>query len=85
MSMQSSRSFTDKALHDSYRHIPVTYILCTRDEILPPDFQKERIAFLKEAKGGNVDTFELDVGHCPNASAPKATAELVHKAIMGGE
>ena len=83
MSMQSSRSFTDKLMHDSYCHIPVTYILCTRDKILPPDFQRERIAFLKEAKGGKVDTFELDVGHCPNASAPKETADLVHRAIVG--
>ncbi len=85
MSMQSSRSFIDKVLYDSYRDIPVTYIICTRDEILPPAFQKERIAFLREEKGGNVDTFELDVGHCPNASAPEATADLVHKAIMGGQ
>ena len=83
MSLQSSRSFTDEVLYDSYRHIPVTYILCTRDEILPPKFQEERIEFLKEATGGKVDTFELNVGHCPNASAPEETAELVHRAIVG--
>ena len=83
MSMQSSRSFGDKARYDAYRQIPVTYILCTKDEILPPDFQRERIEFLKGASGGNLDTFELDVGHCPNASAPEKTAHLVHRAIIG--
>ena len=83
MSMQSSRSFTDKAVHDAYRHIPVTYILCTRDGILPPDFQRERIAFLKGATRGKLDTFEMAVGHCPNASAPEKTADIINRAIIG--
>lgn len=81
--MQSSRSFTDKVLHDAYRYIPVTYIICTRDEILPPDFQRERIEFHREAKGGDIDTFELDVGHCPNVTAPEKTADMVRRAVEG--
>ncbi|KEF61206.1 uncharacterized protein A1O9_02771 [Exophiala aquamarina CBS 119918] len=79
---QATRSFTDKIQHAGYLHSPVTYILCTKDEVLLPGFQRERIEFIEKETGKKVDVVELEVGHCPNVSAPDLTASTVVDAIV---
>lgn len=83
MSLQSSRGNTDKTVHAAYRYIPVSYIICTKDEVLPPDFQQERVDFLRKEASGKVDVLYLDVGHCPNVTAPDQTARVICDAIEG--
>lgn len=77
----STRSFTDKIQHAAYLHSPVTWILCTKDEVLLPDFQRERIRFIEQETGKKVDVVELHVGHCPNVSAPGLTAKTIAEAV----
>jgi len=78
----SARSFTDKIQGAGYLHSPVTYILCTKDEVLLPSFQRERIELIEREKGKKIDVVELDVGHCPNVSATELTARTVVEAIV---
>ena len=78
---QSFRSFNDKIQYAAYLHSPVTYILCTKDEVLLPSFQKERIQFIEQETGKKVDVVELEVGHCPNVSAIDLTAKTVADSI----
>lgn len=79
---QSAKSFADKIQHASYLHSPVTWILCTKDEVLTPSFQRGCIEFIeKEKKGAKVDVVELDVGHCPNVSAIELTAKTIAEAV----
>lgn len=82
MYYQSSHSFTDKIKHASYLQNPVTWILCTKDEVLLPSFQQGCIDFIEqEKKGEKVDVVELEVGHCPNVSAIELTARTIAEAV----
>lgn len=79
---QSVRSFNDKIQHASYLHNPVTWILCTKDEVLTPSFQRGCIEFIEQEKQGEkVDVVELEVGHCPNVSAIELTAKTIVEAV----
>ena len=81
-SPQSTRSFTDKVVHDAFRHIQASWILCEQDAVLPPDWQKGKIEFLKSVRPDKrVDVLSLDAGHCPNASDPEGAARKVLEAI----
>ena len=82
MSLQSTRSFTEKTVHDAYRHVPVSYILCTGDAVLPPAFQQERIDFLQQESRHKVGVWLLDTGHCPNVSAPEKAAKVISDAAQ---
>jgi len=53
-------------------HIPSTYVLCERDEALPPAFQRE------QARSAGVDEIvRFDAGHSAFASRPRELAELL--------
>ena len=81
-SAQSAQVFSDTVTYDAYRHIPVSYILCERDAVLLPEWQKGRIDFLKKARAdGEVKIVRFDTGHCPNVSEPEAAARKVVEAL----
>lgn len=77
----SVRAFGDKIQYASYLQNPVTWILCTKDEVLITSFQRDRIAFIEQEKGEKVDVVELEVGHCPNVSAIELTAKTIAEAV----
>lgn len=79
-SLQSRVCYAGKAVYDAYRHIPVSYIFCAGDKVLPPEFQQGRIDFLKK-EARELDLFCLETGHCPNVSEPEATATVICDAI----
>lgn len=63
--------------------IPSTFLFCTKDEILSPDFQRERIEILKKQSGADkVQVVELETGHCPNSSAPAQVAKIVSDIVL---
>jgi pimeloyl-ACP methyl ester carboxylesterase len=81
-SPQSTKVFTEKVTYDAYRHIPVSYIFCERDNVLLPWWQEGRIEFLKNARAdGQVKVVKFDTGHCPNISEPEAAAKKVLEAL----
>ena len=58
----------------------MTFIICTEDQVLTPEFQEGRVEFLKkEAK--SIDVVRMKTGHCPNVSKVEETAEVVVQAI----
>lgn len=78
--LQSVPCYAGKTVYDAYRHIPVTYIYCSKDKVLTPDFQQERIEFLQKA-AKEFDLRRLETGHCPNVSKPEETARVICDAI----
>lgn len=78
--IHSSVSFMNPVteLSDHDRAIPSTYILLTKDEVLPPDLQNDQIEVLKSQSGADkVQVVQIQTGHCPNASAPEELAQVV--------
>ena len=82
MSRHSGLSFNGRATYPGYRHIPSTYILTEKDEVLVPEFQQRMIAFLEEETAEKINVVLIDTGHCPNASAPEKVAASVRE-ILG--
>ena len=83
MPYHSVPSFAGKLTYPGYKHIPVSYIFCKEDRILPPDFQRSVIQTIEEESGKKVDVRTLKTGHCPNASAPEETAKVIVSAVAG--
>ncbi|OCT51589.1 hypothetical protein CLCR_08948 [Cladophialophora carrionii] len=81
MSYHSASSFEGKLTYPGYNKIPVSYIFCEKDVILPPEFQRSVIAGIERESGKKVDVLRLSAAHCPNISAPQELAAIVVKAI----
>ncbi|WP_116215124.1 alpha/beta hydrolase [Streptomyces olivoreticuli] len=67
---QSLRSFRQPLTHAAWRTVPSTYVLCERDQALPPAPQ-ERMS----TRATRVE--RLDTGHSPFLSAPAEPAALL--------
>lgn len=81
MPYHSAPSFEGKLSYPGYNTIPVSFIFCEKDVILPPDFQRSVIETIEKESGNKVDVHHLNAGHCPNASAPQELASVVVKAV----
>lgn len=73
----SAQSFGNELTYAGYRNIPVSYLLCEKDEAGPPEFQREMIAMIEEASGRKVDVTSVQTGHFPNLAAEKETVEWI--------
>ena len=85
MLYQSVPSFKGKLTHPGYNKIPVSYILCKKDVVGPPEFQRSVIDAIETESGKKVDVHELDAAHCPNVSAPQELAKVIVKAISSAQ
>jgi hypothetical protein len=83
MSPQSVKSFNDKIVSDSYKHMPMTYVLCTRDNCLTPEWQEGRVAWLNSQRQDPLETVRLDADHFPQLGATEATAKVIADVIAG--
>jgi hypothetical protein len=81
MKLQSTVNFDSKLTFAGFKNIPSSWILCTKDIILPPDFQRSCIKRIEAGSGRAVRAYELATDHCPNASAPQELAELLAKVV----
>ena len=81
MPQHSAPSFEGKLTFPGYNHIPVSFVFCDRDVILPPEFQSSVIESIERESGKQVDVHHLNTGHCPMTSAPEDLATVVIKAI----
>ncbi|KIW95182.1 uncharacterized protein Z519_03766 [Cladophialophora bantiana CBS 173.52] len=82
MPYHSALSFDGKLTYPGYNHIPVSFIICEKDVILPPEFQRSVIDGIERESGKKVDVHMLNTGHCPNASAPEDLASVIIKAVL---
>lgn len=57
--------------------IPKTYIICERDQALPPAAQRK---LAEQTPGMKVET--IDTGHSPFASQPDECANLIKKIVQ---
>lgn len=78
----SAVSFRNEVTQASYKDIPLTYILCERDLIIPPEMQQRFIGNVEKVSGKKVDVRKIDSGHCPNWSRPEDLLKLIVEAAM---
>ncbi|WP_394840761.1 alpha/beta hydrolase [Pendulispora brunnea] len=67
---QALATFEQPLRRASWRDIPSTYIVCDRDEAIPPEIQKAMAAQASRVE-------HLDAGHSPFLSRPRELSELI--------
>ena len=77
----SAASFASPFTYPAYRYIPATYIICEKDLVIPPTFQRQWIERMEQESGRSVSTISMETGHCPNASAPGELVKAIEKAV----
>ncbi|KAL1878443.1 hypothetical protein Plec18167_004515 [Paecilomyces lecythidis] len=82
LARHSAVSFSGQLTYAAYRWIPIVYIVCEKDKVIPPEYQRNFIELLEKESNKPVPTISLDSGHCPNASMPEELAKVVQKAIV---
>ncbi|KAF3059711.1 hypothetical protein GL218_04595 [Daldinia childiae] len=81
----SSASFATELTHPGYKDLPVSYLLCEEDAILPPKYQREWIELIEKESGNKVDVTSLQVGHCPSYTKPQEVINWIVNAAAKGE
>ncbi|KAJ5572991.1 hypothetical protein N7450_009975 [Penicillium hetheringtonii] len=67
-------SFVTPLTYEAYRDVPVSYLLCERDEAILPAFQKQMAAF---PGNGAVRTYTCMSGHSPMISMPEKVVDVI--------
>jgi predicted esterase len=70
-------SFAEKMTSTSHYDIPVTYVKCTEDKVIPPAHQQKMIDDFKAISRSSVDVVEMTSGHCPMVVHVDKTAEII--------
>ncbi|EXJ69546.1 uncharacterized protein A1O5_07582 [Cladophialophora psammophila CBS 110553] len=77
MTRHSAVSFAGEITHAGYKHVPVSYIVCENDMIIPPEMQRGYIEKIQRESGRDVDVHTLNTGHAPNTTAPDQLANVI--------
>ena len=64
----------------AWKEIPATYIYTKQDFAVPYDYQKSTIT-LMESERHKVPTFELNTGHCRNATMTQELVEIIDQIV----
>lgn len=74
---QSGVCFTDELTHAGYKDIPVSYLVCEDDLVIPLRNQKIGIEKIEKASGRKVDVTSIKSGHVPPASQPQKVVDWI--------
>ncbi|KAI1110096.1 Alpha/beta hydrolase fold-1 [Nemania sp. NC0429] len=69
-SEHSAVSFINPLTHPGYKDVPVSYLLCEDDVVIPPEQQRREIEMVERETGNKVDVTSIRAGHAPTASVP---------------
>ncbi|GKZ32065.1 hypothetical protein AbraIFM66950_001174 [Aspergillus brasiliensis] len=77
----SAASMANPLTYAGYKDVPVSYLLCTEDLIIPPDLQQKILDTIKRETGREVDVTRIPTGHVPVASAPELVVDWILRTI----
>ncbi|KAF2104426.1 alpha/beta-hydrolase [Rhizodiscina lignyota] len=72
--------YLSRATYEPWFDIPCTYIRCTRDKCVLPEFQE----YMLQTAGGHMDAVMFDSDHSPFLSRPKLMADMIQAQVMKG-
>jgi hypothetical protein len=73
-------SFDNPATYEAFRDIPMTYMICEEDLIIPAAIQREMVEMVERETGRKVDVYSYPVGHVPNITAWKDVVTTIRAA-----
>ncbi|KAE8315396.1 Alpha/beta hydrolase fold-1 [Aspergillus transmontanensis] len=73
----SAASFTNPLTYAGYKDVPVSYLLCADDKVIPAREQQKGIDMIERETGREVDVTVIQTGHFPIPSAPEKVADWI--------
>ncbi|KAE8423813.1 Alpha/beta hydrolase fold-1 [Aspergillus pseudocaelatus] len=73
----SAASFIGPLTYAGYKDVPVSYLLCAEDKVIPPGVQQKQIEIIEREAGREVDVTVIQTGHIPTASAPEKVIDWI--------
>jgi hypothetical protein len=84
MPHHSAICFAGELTYAAYKNIPVLYLLCEEDLVIPAKVKRDEIELIEKENRKKVDVMGIKTGHCPGTSAPKKlidwTLDMAEKA-----
>ncbi|CZR55098.1 uncharacterized protein PAC_04984 [Phialocephala subalpina] len=77
MSCHSAISFTNELTYAGYKDVPVSYLVCEEDLVIPLKNQREEIEMIERESGRKVDVTSIKTGHVPIASQPQLVIDWI--------
>ncbi|KAF7360613.1 Alpha/beta-hydrolase [Mycena venus] len=82
MREHAAGSFLQNVTYAAYKDIPVSYLVCEEDKVVPSELQNRYIAKMESEMGEKrVDRHPVRAGHCINASQPETVATVIRRAL----
>jgi hypothetical protein len=72
--------FLEKTTYASWKHIPATYVLATKDENFPTQYQQPLTARLLSVGSGKTKVERFETDHFPWVHEPERIAEVIARA-----
>lgn len=79
MGYHAAGSFNDQLTYLAYKHIPVTYVLCSEDMVVVPESQRRFIDTMT-CEGAEVEVITCNAGHCVMVSQPDVVVQAINLA-----
>ncbi|KAE8168335.1 Alpha/beta hydrolase fold-1 [Aspergillus tamarii] len=73
----SAATFTGPLTYAGYKDVPVSYLLCAGDKVIPPGVQQKQIEIIERESSREVDVTVIETGHIPTASAPEKVVDWI--------
>lgn len=81
MTAHSAFSFGDALTYAGYKDVPVSYLVCEEDLLIPAVSQTRMIDLIEQESSRKVDVTKIPAGHAPNVTATQAVVDwIVHVA-----
>ena len=79
----SAVSFSNPLTYAGYKDVPVSYLICEKDKVIPPSKQREEITMIEMESKRKVDVVTIEAGHCPMVNAGKEVVAWILELARG--
>ncbi|KAK7967271.1 uncharacterized protein PG986_001548, partial [Apiospora aurea] len=77
----SAASFASPLTYAGYKDVPVSYLLCEDDLLIPPFIQQKGIDMIERETGKKVDVTRIDSNHVPILSRTELVVDWIVKLV----
>ncbi|KAK8065790.1 alpha/beta-hydrolase [Apiospora hydei] len=77
----SAASFASPLTYAGYKDVPVSYLFCEDDHLIPPFVQQKRIDMIERETGKKVDVTRIDSDHVPTISRTELVIDWIIKLV----
>jgi hypothetical protein len=64
-------------MHPEYNDVSVSYLICEKDRVIPPDIQRDGIAMIERESGRKVDVTTVQAGHVPMVNKVREVVDWI--------